>query len=74
MNKYDSSKSQSYTPDGRRDELGYLDSTTSGFWSRDKITFGDIKLENHDFIESVSDGSNSNIILIFSCPWRKCDR
>ena len=64
MNKYDSSKSQSYTPDGRREEIGYLDSKTSGFWSRDKITFGDIKLENHDFIESVSNKGNISI----TCP------
>lgn len=59
MNKYNSSKSQSYTADGERKEIKYMDSKTSGFWSNDKITFGNLQLENHRFMETVSDGGNS---------------
>ena len=58
MNKYDSSKSKSYTPNGTRQELRYLEAKTAGYWSRDKITFGNLGLENYEFMESVSDGGN----------------
>ena len=58
MNKYDSSKSKSYTPNGIRQELKYLDSKTAGYWSKDKVNFGNFDLQNHDFIESVSNGGN----------------
>ena len=35
---------------------GYVEANTAGFWSKDKVTFGNMELEDHDIMEAVSDG------------------
>ena len=66
MNKYNSSNSKTYSPNGRRELIRYTEANTAGFWSKDKVTFGNMELEDHDIMEAVSDGGNlTKIIYIF---------
>ena len=50
-NKYDSSASNTYKPNGSDFEIRYGSGSVKGFISQDQATIGDLKIKNQDFGE-----------------------
>ena len=71
--KYDSSKSQSYIPNGTDFNIQYGSGAVSGFVSKDTLKFGDDKVEKLEFAEITKESGMSFLFAkfdgIFGLGW-----
>jgi saccharopepsin len=54
-NKYDSSASSTYKPNGSEFDIRYGSGSLSGFVSQDKLKIGDLSIKRQDFAEATSE-------------------
>ncbi|XP_010415027.1 PREDICTED: aspartic proteinase-like [Camelina sativa] len=60
--KYKSTKSKTYTKNGKTCTITYGSGLISGFFSEDNVKVGDLVVKNQEFIEATSEGSLSFLL------------
>ncbi|PON75817.1 Aspartic peptidase [Trema orientale] len=63
--RYKSSRSSSYTSNGKTCEINYGSGSISGFFSQDNVQVGDIVVKDQVFIEATREGSLTFLIAKF---------
>ncbi|XP_031248530.1 aspartic proteinase-like [Pistacia vera] len=63
--RYKSSKSSTYTENGKPCEINYGSGSVSGFFSQDNVEVGDLVVKDQVFIEATREGSLSFVLAKF---------
>ncbi|XP_004302331.1 PREDICTED: aspartic proteinase-like [Fragaria vesca subsp. vesca] len=63
--RYKSSKSSTYTANGKSAQITYGSGSISGFFSEDNVLVGNVVVKNQDFIEATREGSLTFVLAKF---------